>query len=79
MVKALDAVLRPHLWLSFDGYWNCAVRERGVTFQKVSSVSPEAAYAYWLSNRPAWEQRAVLERFPSLMRKVLFQSPGFLS
>ncbi len=76
----LDPSLRPHLWRAPDGWWNCAVREDGVTFQQVSSVTPEAAYAYWLSQRPAWMQRFVLGRFPSMARKVaVFSQGGFLS
>lgn len=71
-------VLRPHLWR--DGpWWRCGVRDGGVTFQQVSSVSPEAAYAYWLSQRPPWVQRAVLDRFPSMKGKLLVSGLGFLS
>ena len=81
MVAKLDSSLRPHLWR--DGpWWCCAIREDGVTFQQVSSVTPEAAYAYWLSQRPAWVQRFVLGRFPSMTRKVqvaVFNQGGFLS
>lgn len=78
MVSTVESVLRPHLWRA-NGWWKCGVREGGVTFQQVSSVSPETAYAYWLSHRPAWVQRAVLARFPSLTRKVLVHGQGFLS
>ena len=77
-MKTVESVLRPRLWFA-GGWWHCGVREGGVTFQQVSSISPESAYAYWLSQRPAWVQRAVLARFPSLTRKVMIFSPGFLS
>ncbi len=76
MVAKLDPVLRPHLWLD-NGWWNCAIREDGITFQQASGITPEIAYTYWLSHRPAWVQRFVLQRFPNLTGKVLAQ--GFPS
>lgn len=78
-MKTVGVVVRPHLWR--DGpWWRCAIREGGATFQQVSSVSPEAAYACWLSQRPPWVQRTLLERFPWMRTKLLVSgSSGFLS
>ena len=76
MVSTVENVLRPHIWLD-NGWWNCAVREDGITFQQASGVTPEIAYAYWLFHRPPWVQRAVLARFPSLTHKVLVHGQGY--